>query len=195
MKTPNYIHQIEQLKSDGKYSDAHNYALDALKKNTDDYRLYEELSDIALFEWRVKDAYAYVQLAQQIHAESMTWKYLLWSVYVALGEFDSAIKLLSEANILVPNNPEILRHLGWAYACHGEYPKGISLLRRANILSPDDLGIKEDLWISLMSYGILLKWSSSNDSEMAQDMLSQWETLLISTGAHQKLAEFRNLHS
>ena len=195
MKTPNYIHQIEQLKSDGKYSDAHNYALDALKKNTDDYRLYEELSDIALFEWRVKDAYTYVQLAQQIHADSMTWKYLLWSVYVALGEFESAIKLLSEANVLVPNNPEILRHLGWAYACQGEYPKWIALLRRANILSPDDLGIKEDLWISLMSYGMLLKWSSSADSETAKDMLSQWETLLISTGAHQKLAEFRNLHS
>ena len=50
MKTPNYIHQIEQLKSDGKYSDAHDCAIDALKKNTDDYRLYEELSDIALFE-------------------------------------------------------------------------------------------------------------------------------------------------
>ena len=71
----------------------------------------------------MKDAYNYVQLAQKIHAESMTGKYLLGAVYVALGEFDSAIKLLSEANTLVPNNPEILRHLGWAYACQGEYPK------------------------------------------------------------------------
>lgn len=121
--TPNYIHRIEQFKSDGKYSEAHSFALESLKKHTDDYRLYEELSDIALFEGRVKDAYKYINLAQTLHTDSMTGKYLLGSIYVALGEFEKAIDILSQANHLIPNNPEILRHLGWAYACDGEYQK------------------------------------------------------------------------
>jgi len=44
------IENIEQLKQKNQYIEARMIALEALTKHTDDYRLYEELADIYLFE-------------------------------------------------------------------------------------------------------------------------------------------------
>jgi hypothetical protein len=44
------IQEIEDAKQENDYSKAKDIALDALRSHTDDYRLYEELADIYLFE-------------------------------------------------------------------------------------------------------------------------------------------------
>ena len=44
------INTIEDLKSASKYTEARETALQALAKHTDDYRIYEELADIYIFE-------------------------------------------------------------------------------------------------------------------------------------------------
>jgi len=44
------INTIEELKGANKYSQARETALQALSKYTDDYRIYEELADIYIFE-------------------------------------------------------------------------------------------------------------------------------------------------
>ena len=79
--------------------------------------------------------------------------YLDGYIASARGEFDRAIVILTQANKNLPNNPEILRNLGWAYVMRAEVPRGISLLRRAYTISPDEPMIINDLSIALIAAG------------------------------------------
>jgi Flp pilus assembly protein TadD len=79
--------------------------------------------------------------------------YLDGYIATAKGEFDRAIETLSQANIDMPNNAEILRNLGWAYVMTANIAKGVSLLRRAHILAPDEPMIINDLSVALISIG------------------------------------------
>jgi tetratricopeptide (TPR) repeat protein len=128
-------------------------ALEALTKYTDDYRLYEELADIYLFENNLDKAEEVIGYARTLHPESATGIYLEWYIAVARGDFDHAIEILSCANISLPNNPEIIRNLGWAYVMKGEVVRGVALLRRAFSLAPTDPMIINDLWVALMASG------------------------------------------
>lgn len=102
--------------------------------------------------------------------------------------------MLSIANESMPNNPEILRHLGWAHACQGAYTKGIALLRRSLSIMPDDRATQEDLGISLLSYGETLLLDESVDPGRAHALIQEGERLLSDAGAQHKISEFRNLH-
>jgi hypothetical protein len=50
MNIQKIIEDIEVCKAENNYPKAKEIALEALKHHTDDYRLYEELADIYLFE-------------------------------------------------------------------------------------------------------------------------------------------------
>ncbi len=58
---------------------------------------------------------------------------------------------MEQANALFPNNPEILRNLGWAYTQTGKGERGIFLLKRALNIAPEDTMIMEDLAEALIS--------------------------------------------
>jgi tetratricopeptide (TPR) repeat protein len=64
------IASIEILKQDNKYIEARDTALQALTKYTDDYRLYEELADIYLFENNLEKAEEVINYARTLHPES-----------------------------------------------------------------------------------------------------------------------------
>jgi hypothetical protein len=70
------IENIEQLKSQNRYHDARETALQALSKHTDDYRLYEELADIYLFENNLEKAEEVITYARELHPNSSTGIYL-----------------------------------------------------------------------------------------------------------------------
>ena len=120
------IESIEISKRENNYEDARNLALEGLKKYSDEYQIYEELTDIYLFEWNLEKA-------------SAKW------------EFNTAIRELTIANEHLPNNSEILRNLGWANVMNGSGIKWITLLRRAHSLSPEDIMILNDLAVALMT--------------------------------------------
>lgn len=61
------------------------------------------------------------------------------------GDFEHAIEVLTHANIVMPNNAEVIRNLGWAYVMKGEIPRGLALLRRAHLLAPQEMMIVNDL--------------------------------------------------
>ena len=154
------IASIEAAKLTNNYTQAREIALEWLKDHTDDYRLYEELADIHLFEGNLDKADEVLAIARELHPESWTGMYLDWYIATAKGEFDRAIETLSKANLDMPNNAEILRNLGWAYVMtmDQEEPsknisKGISLLRRAHILAPDEPMIINDLSVALIAAG------------------------------------------
>lgn len=145
------IQEIEDAKQENDYAKAKDIALDGLRSHTDDYRLYEELADIYLFEWNIDAAKDVLTIARELHPESGTGMYLDGYIATARGEFDRAIEILAIANKNLPNNPEILRNLGWAHVMKGEVMKWLSLLRRAHTLSPGEPMIINDLAVALMA--------------------------------------------
>jgi tetratricopeptide (TPR) repeat protein len=70
------IQMIESLKHENNYEGARDTALQALTKYTDDYRLYEELADIYLFENNLDKAEEVIGYARALHPESGTGVYL-----------------------------------------------------------------------------------------------------------------------
>ncbi len=71
------ISRIEELKSESKYTEARQTALQALSKYTDDYRIYEELADIYIFEENLDKAEEVIGYARALHPESGTGAYLV----------------------------------------------------------------------------------------------------------------------
>jgi Flp pilus assembly protein TadD len=147
------IIEIEELKKQQKYKKARETALQALTKYTDDYRIYEELADIYLFEENLDKAEEVIGYARALHPDSGTGAYLEGYIATARGDFDRAIEILSTANKKFPNNAEIIRNLGWSYVMRGDVARGVSLLRRAYTLAPDDHLIVNDLGVALMASG------------------------------------------
>ncbi len=70
------IETIESLKHGNHYEQARETALQALTKYTDDYRLYEELADIYLFENNLEKAEEVIGYARALHPDSGTGVYL-----------------------------------------------------------------------------------------------------------------------
>lgn len=175
-ETP-YITEIERLKYEGRYDEAKNRISDLLKRHTDDYRLYEEFADICIFEGKVSEAKKFAKLAQDIHPESATGRYLLGYIHVTLGDFEKGVELLEEANRLYPNNSEILRNLGWGYTMLGNTDKGVLILRRALNIAPNDELIMEDLGVTLVSEG----------------SVEEGESYLKKAGKESRIAELRSL--
>lgn len=145
-----YIQEIEKLKSAWNYSEAQKIAEKYLSKYTDDYRLYEELADIYLFEWKLEKAENAMKFAQNLNPESATGLYLSGYINISKWNFKLWVELLEKANELFPNNPEILRNLWWWYNMIWQVKKWIIILKRALNISPEDLLIMEDLWVALM---------------------------------------------
>jgi len=140
-----HIHEIEALKQQERYPEALQKIQKLLFQFTDDYRLYEEMADIYLYEGETGKAEHAVKLAQNLHPDSATGKYLMGYIHISKNHFKKGVELLTQANELFPNNPEILRNLGWGYVMTNKEQQGICLLRRALNLSPEDFLVMEDL--------------------------------------------------
>jgi tetratricopeptide (TPR) repeat protein len=70
------ILDIEEYKSSNQYGKARQTALQALTQYTDDYRIYEELADIYIFEENLDKAEEVIGYARALHPESGTGAYL-----------------------------------------------------------------------------------------------------------------------
>ena len=122
--------------------------------------LDEELADIYLYLWDIDKANNAIDFALNINTESATWNYLKW--FVILSEWkdlELAIKYLEKSNSLMPNNPEVLRNLWWAYTSNKQITKGIFILKRALNIHPNDFLITEDLAMALISNWDLKEWN------------------------------------
>lgn len=123
----------------------------AIAKYNNRYELYEELADIYIYEWDYKKAWKALDYAEKLNSQSSTGLYLRWYMALLHNDFHRAIACLEESNIKTPNNPEVLRNLGWAYTMIGDIKKWVILLERALTIAPDDMLIMEDLWVALLT--------------------------------------------
>lgn len=154
------IQEVETLKSRKEFSKAIELLEDALSKNNDDYRLYEEIADIYLYEWKMPKAKKAIDFALSINSESATWNYLKWFILLANNKIVDAIEYLEKSNHLMPNNAEVLRNLGWAYSMTWEWEKWIFILKRALNISPEDKLINEDLAMALIWLWKVKEWNN-----------------------------------
>lgn len=154
------IVQIENLKQDKKFEEAIKIIESSISKYNEDYRLYEELSDIFLYKGELEKSLRAVNFALSIHEESATWNYLKWFILLSKDRPLEAIRYLEKSNLLIWNNSEVLRNLGWAYTITWESERGIILLKRALNISPNDELIVEDLAMALLWIWEIEQWNA-----------------------------------
>ncbi|MDD5770217.1 MAG: hypothetical protein PHE25_04550 [Candidatus Gracilibacteria bacterium] len=147
------IQEVETLKANKEFEKAIELLQSQLSKNNDDYRIYEEIADIYLYEGKIAKAKKAIDFALNINPESATGNYLKGFIFLSNNKLIEAIEFLEKSNNLMPNNAEVLRNLGWAYSMTGESKKGIFILKRALNLSPEDRLINEDLAMALIGIG------------------------------------------
>ncbi len=173
-----HIGEIEDLKYAGKYAEARKRVESYLLKHADDYRLYEELADISLYEGDLERAETSMEVARKLHPESATGTYLMGYILLSKGRFSEGVELLGKANELFPNNPEILRNLGWGNTVLGEVSKGIVLLERALNLAPDDALIMEDLGVALISDGRIMEGEEYLRKAGKEDRIAELKSIM-----------------
>lgn len=154
------IQEVEQLKAQKKFSKALELLEEALLKTNDDYRIYEEIADIYLFERKITKAKKAIDFAININPESATWNYLKWCILLSNNKIQEAIEFLEKSNILMPNNAEVLRNLGWGYTMIWETNKWIFILKRALNIAPKDPLITEDLAMALIWIWKINEWNN-----------------------------------
>ena len=144
------IIQVETLKLSQQFDDAISLLQQSIVKYNSDYRLYEELADIYLYQGKLDKANSAIDFALELNEQSATWNYLKGFILLSNDAIKTAIDYLKKSNQLMANNAEVLRNLWWAYTLTGEHHKGITILKRALNLSPEDELIVEDLAMALI---------------------------------------------
>ena len=157
--TKQIIIEVENLKSNNEYEKAITLLEDSIIKYSDDYRLFEELSDIYIYKQDSAKSLNAVNFALELNPESATGNYLKGFLLLTQEKITDAIFHLEESNRLMGNNPEVLRNLGFSYSLKWEHEKWISILKRALHLNPNDELITEDLAMALIGNGNVLEWN------------------------------------
>lgn len=139
--------QAEDLKMDGKYSEAIALLEELLVTDPKNVEALEEIADNELSLEHYARAAVAAQSAIDIDKESYTGYYILGFVASHKERWTQSVEMLRIANGLKHNNPEILRCLGWALFSSGDTVDGVVTLERAlnldagNPLTLCDLGV------------------------------------------------------
>jgi len=159
-KLRDIILDVEAYKAQKDFKTALQMLENSVLEFGEDYRIYEEIGDIYLYEGKLSKAKKAVDYALNINPDSATGNYLKGFILLSYSKIEDALKFLNRSNELMPNNAEVLRNIGWAYCMTGDNEKGITILKRALNLSPQDPLITEDLAMALIGIGKLQEGNS-----------------------------------
>lgn len=149
-KTDTFIEKIEKSKEGWDYETALQIALEGLNTQMNDYRLFEELADIYIFQGKLEKAEEVIHYARELHPTSGTWLFLEGYILTEKWDFNKALEVLNKANNLYPNNAEILQNIGWSYVMLGDMSRGVIFLRRAASLAPEEIHIQNRLATAML---------------------------------------------
>lgn len=153
MPTPNddiighLLDQAEQLKLDARHEEALVILEEILAKDPNNIIALEEIADNELSLERYDRAEIAANRALSLDSGSFDAHYVLGFVASVREEWDKSVNSLKISNRLEPNNPEILRCLGWSLFSAGKTLEGVVTLERAlnledaNPLILCDLGV------------------------------------------------------
>lgn len=141
------LEQAEQLKLQGQYRDALAMLEELLVEDPTNVSALEEVADNELNLNNYARARKAAEQALALDSESYTSSYILGFISCREEQWETALNFLQTANRQKPNNPEILRCLGWTLFMSGKRPQGIVTLERSlnldasNPLTLCDLGV------------------------------------------------------
>ncbi|MDB4979006.1 MAG: hypothetical protein JWM56_1192 [Candidatus Peribacteria bacterium] len=141
------LERAEQLKLDGSHEEAIEILEELVLEDPENVSALEEIADNKLSLGEYNQAEAAARHATDLDDQSYTAYYILGFLRSRTEDWDEAIAHLRRANLLKPNNAEILRCLGWALFNGAERPQGVVTLERALNLDAEstltlcDLGV------------------------------------------------------
>ncbi|MFH0770866.1 MAG: tetratricopeptide repeat protein [Candidatus Peregrinibacteria bacterium] len=141
------LEKAEQMKLNGKHTEALKILEQLLIEDPENVSALEEIADNELSLEHYARAETAAKQAVHLDRKSYTGLYILGFIDSHFGHWKSALELLRKANSMKPNNPEILRCLGWALFNGGLRAQGVVTLERAlnldseNPLTLCDLGV------------------------------------------------------
>lgn len=146
-KTLERLEEAEQLKLMGRHHEALAILEQLLIEDPENISALEEIADNELSLEHYDRAQTAAERAITLDKESYTGQYIIGFLHSIAQEWDEGIMHLKKANIIRPNNAEILRCLGWGLFNSGQRAQGIVTLERAlnlddeNPLTLCDLGV------------------------------------------------------
>ncbi len=146
-ETLHMLERAEFLKLQGNYAEAISILEQLLTEDPSNVPALEELADNELSLDRHARAEVAAERAIVLDQGSYMGHYIIGFLRSHESKWDTALIELRLANKLKPNNPEILRCLGWALLRSGRQSDGVVTLERAlnldndNALTLCDLGV------------------------------------------------------
>ncbi len=150
------LEQAEQLKLSGRHAEALVLLEELLMEDPANVAALEEVADNELSLEHYDRAETAATQALSFDDQSYTASYIIGFLRSQQGQWQEAIERLRLANRFKPNNPEILRCLGWALFNGGQRPQGVVTLERALNLESDstltlcDLGVA---YLDMQNFG------------------------------------------
>ncbi|HCI04101.1 MAG: tetratricopeptide repeat protein [Candidatus Peribacteraceae bacterium] len=141
------LENAEALKMAGQHKEALEILETLLTEEPENVSALEEIADNELALEHTSRAHKAAKQAIDLDNDSYTGHYILGFLNSQKEKWTESLKHLQRANNLKPNNPEILRCLGWALFNSGQRTQGIVTLERAlnldseNPLTLCDLGV------------------------------------------------------
>ena len=151
------LEKAEQLKFDGKYSEALAILEELLMLDPDNITALEELADNELSLGNYDRAKRASERALALDQGSYTAHYILGFIASHFEDWRTSIKELKIANSLEQSNPEILRCLGWSLFSSGKIVEGMVTLERALNLEEQNPLILCDLGVVYLRTNDFLK--------------------------------------
>ncbi len=159
----------EQLKLAGNHHEALAILEESLLEDPECVSALEEIADNELSLGRYDRAETAAAQAVKLDDQSYTGFYILGFLRSRTDHWDEACRHLRRANMLKPNNAEILRCLGWALFSGAQRAQGIVTLERALNLDADSALTLCDLGVSYLQLQNLPKAKSLFDRALDLD--------------------------
>ncbi len=149
--------ESEDYKLQGNFSRALKIAQKILQKDPSCIPAAEEVADNLLSLKEFEKAKSVAQFILSHNNTSYIANYVMGFLLLTDNKNKKALSFLTIANQASPNNPEILRCLGWARFHTGEEVSGIATLERALNLRAEDPLILCDLGVCLLEKQVFEK--------------------------------------
>ncbi len=130
------LEHAEHLKFEGRHAEAIEILESLLLEDPECSAVLEEIADNELSLNHEDRAERAALQAVRLDDASYTGFYILGFLRSKREQWEEAAAQLRRANALRPNNPEILRCLGWALFCGGQRSQGVVTLERSLNLDP-----------------------------------------------------------
>ena len=149
--TLSLLQKADRLKKGGDYEGAIGLLQKVILEDSDCIEAYEELGDNYLSLRKLDQAEKALQQALKLDDVSANAHYLLGFLYSLEQKWGLSTEELIIADEVSPNNPEILRCLGWSIYNANRATQGIALLERSQTLRPTDANILCDLGVCYLN--------------------------------------------